>query len=426
MNCIVDAKKKKTSMDKIGQRNCEQNDYVWRKDTGGLTNPDTLPVMSWCAGDTGDSGEQSRLELHTLACKLPKPAPKPLVFDGSTDCTGKEAGRYAIKPLGANGYLEVECDGHGGATVKKAAHDTGVHAGAEGECSGSYNSFTYAKAALSGQSESEAVEDIQRLVQASESCYQPYEMECNGSIMTNYHCLGDSKVKMTATAMSSHCDKNDGNYLDGGIVQDKGHLPITRWWYGDTGDADEDARLFVDSVVCYPKGYTASTSCKGQPAGPTKIRPVGASGFLLVECDGGGGAKIDFSHNSPEQHGTEGSCEGLYASFDYQRVAASGQGEALVRSDIKKFVESSASCRQTFTYHCHGALQDYQCIGDGKTPMKDFTSSDNCGHNDYTWRQDSGEVTESASLPITKWWFGDTGDSNEKDRLDVGPLHCQA
>ena len=48
--------------------NCDKNDYVWREDSGLLTDKTRLPVKQLRFGDTGDSGEQGYHTLGKLKC----------------------------------------------------------------------------------------------------------------------------------------------------------------------------------------------------------------------------------------------------------------------------------------------------------------------------------------------------------------------
>ena len=48
--------------------NCDINDYVWREDSGLLTNKSHLPVIQLSFGDTGDSGEIGYHTLGKLKC----------------------------------------------------------------------------------------------------------------------------------------------------------------------------------------------------------------------------------------------------------------------------------------------------------------------------------------------------------------------
>ena len=48
--------------------NCDINDYVWREDSGLLTNKSHLPVIQLRFGDTGDSGETGNHTLGKLKC----------------------------------------------------------------------------------------------------------------------------------------------------------------------------------------------------------------------------------------------------------------------------------------------------------------------------------------------------------------------
>jgi hypothetical protein len=55
------------------------------------------------------------------------------------------------------------------------------------------------------------------------------------------------------------------------------------------------------------------------------------------------------------------------------------------------------------------------CAGGGKC---------NCDKNDYTWREDSGYLTDKNTLPVTELRFGDTAGSREKGYHTLGKLRC--
>ncbi|XP_028393297.1 neurexin-4-like [Dendronephthya gigantea] len=48
----------------------------------------------------------------------------------------------------------------------------------------------------------------------------------------------------------------------------------------------------------------------------------------------------------------------------------------------------------------------------------------NCDKNDYTWREDSGYLTDKNTLPVTELRFGDTAASHEKGYHTLGKLRC--
>ena len=51
-----------------GRCNCDKNDFVWREDSGLLTNKSHLPLIQLRFGDTGDRGEQGYHTLGKLKC----------------------------------------------------------------------------------------------------------------------------------------------------------------------------------------------------------------------------------------------------------------------------------------------------------------------------------------------------------------------
>ena len=55
------------------------------------------------------------------------------------------------------------------------------------------------------------------------------------------------------------------------------------------------------------------------------------------------------------------------------------------------------------------------CAGGGKC---------NCDKNDYTWREDSGYLTDKNTLPVTELRFGDTNANNNIGYHTLGKLRC--
>ena len=48
----------------------------------------------------------------------------------------------------------------------------------------------------------------------------------------------------------------------------------------------------------------------------------------------------------------------------------------------------------------------------------------NCDENQYTWREDSGYLTDKNTLPVTELRFGDTGGLHESGYHTLGKLRC--
>ena len=48
----------------------------------------------------------------------------------------------------------------------------------------------------------------------------------------------------------------------------------------------------------------------------------------------------------------------------------------------------------------------------------------NCDQNENIWTEDSGNLTDKDTLPVTELRFGDTGDSNEVGYHTLGVLRC--
>ena len=117
---------------------------------------------------------------------------------------------------------------------------------------------------------------------------------------------------------------------------------------------------------------------------------------------------------------------------------------------IIAIMNRSKNCEQFIKYECHGSTIRYNgyhygrwvsrqgskmnywggaavnsrkcacgmtdtCAGGGKC---------NCDVNDYTWREDSGYLTDKNTLPVTELRFGDTGNKGEKRYHTLGKLRC--
>ncbi|CAB4012137.1 Hypothetical predicted protein [Paramuricea clavata] len=106
----------------------------------------------------------------------------------------------------------------------------------------------------------------------------------------------------------------------------------------------------------------------------------------------------------------------------------------------------SKNCEQLIKYECHGSFirnggwwvsrqgskMNYwggAAVNSGKCAcgMADTCAGGgkcNCDANDYTWREDSGYLTDKNTLPVTELRFCDTGDKREKGYHTLGKLRC--
>ena len=121
-------------------------------------------------------------------------------------------------------------------------------------------------------------------------------------------------------------------------------------------------------------------------------------------------------------------------------------------AQLAGLADVSTHCEQFIKYECYGALlfRDDECWwvsrhnqrmfywggakpGDYKKCACGVTSPNSCAHpsfgcncekNDYTWREDSGFLTEKSQLPVIELRFGDTGNSGEKGYHTLGKFKC--
>ena len=122
---------------------------------------------------------------------------------------------------------------------------------------------------------------------------------------------------------------------------------------------------------------------------------------------------------------------------------------SMTMAQISALKALSGSCEQFIRYECYGSLllreplatwESRQGIkmnywggaspGSGKCACGMTQSCDragyncNCDINDFVWRSDDGYLTDNGSLPVTKLYFGDTGEGSEAGYHTLGPLIC--
>ena len=121
-------------------------------------------------------------------------------------------------------------------------------------------------------------------------------------------------------------------------------------------------------------------------------------------------------------------------------------------AQLAGLADVSIHCEQFIKYECHGAalFRYAHCWwvsrhnqgmfywggakpGDNKkcacgltwpNSCADPSFGCNCDKNDYTWREDSGFLTEKSQLPVIELRFGDTGNSPEKGYHTLGKFKC--
>ena len=143
---------------------------------------------------------------------------------------------------------------------------------------------------------------------------------------------------------------------------------------------------------------------------------------------------------------------GYEGSGSYVRhVQYQGAGITSI-SQIAVITNVSTQCEQFIKYECYGSAlfrylsgwwvsrnsakmtywggatpaNSYKCACGVTNPntCADTTRGCNCDKNDYTWREDSGLLTEKSDLPVTQLRFGDTGSLSEKGYHTLGKFKC--
>jgi hypothetical protein len=151
--------------------------------------------------------------------------------------------------------------------VDAATSDTGSLTGHEGQCSGKYEDFSY------GSSNITAIESLVALTFLSGSCWQDFTLHCKGS--GSAHCWNHAKTAWAITDQdsgtsltTSACVAADPVWRsDSGTVTSQALLPISQYWYGNTGTADKATRVVLAPLVCVRPAPTTPSSCHWCPAG---------------------------------------------------------------------------------------------------------------------------------------------------------------
>ncbi|XP_013412477.1 neurexin-4 [Lingula anatina] len=234
-----------------------------------------------------------------------------------------------------------------------------------------------------------------------------------------------------------NCNKNDKVLReDEGYFTDKSLLPIEAFYNGDTGHAGEYGYYTIGPLECQP----ALPSCTEWK------RFNSTSGLYWVDPDGGGGVAafevycdmsttpptVTFHHDYEDRTHVMGYDPALSYSVDLTYNLNTDQIAAYV--DIVGF-----NCTQYIKYECygshiqsspnihtawydrHGQQSTFWAGGDpdGATGncacAKDGSCANankhcNCDSNDFVWRLDEGDITQSDYLPVTMVKVGDTGE----------------
>ena len=194
--------------------------------------------------------------------------------------------------------------------------------------------------------------------------------------------------------------------------------------------------------VKYPETCSVVKANISDVSGDYVIDPDGVQGEaqFTVYCDmiglGGVGVTV-VGHDSENRTHVIGFEEAGSYSRDVQYVGSS-------LSQLKGLTEASKNCEQFIKYECMasklvrgnkgwwvsrdgenmtywgGATEGCTCGMNNScaNPQR----SCNCDKNDYTWREDSGLLTDKFHLPVAQLRFGDTGDRHQinQEKLEEG------
>ena len=192
--------------------------------------------------------------------------------------------------------------------------------------------------------------------------------------------------------------------------------------------------------------------------------PQATSGSYVIDPDGDGGNEpfnvfCDMTdkngvgvtvvgHDSEARTLVDGyEAPGSYVKhITYNATGLTGVAQLAGLADV------STHCEQFIKYECHGSAlfsndmcwwvsrqnhrmfywggakpgDNRRCAcGVGSTSPCTYPGRGcNCDWKDFTWREDSGFLTEKTQLPVIELRFGDTGDSQEKGYHTLGKFKC--
>ena len=203
------------------------------------------------------------------------------------------------------------------------------------------------------------------------------------------------------------------------------------------------------NVIVYVKYPETCSAVKTDISGETGDYVIDPDGVqcenpFTVYCDmtdrDGIGVTV-VSHDSENRTHVKGfEAPGSY-SRDIQYIGAS-------LSQLRGLTEASKSCEQFIKFECFSALLSHndngywlsrddekmtywggatygnRCACGMNNSCADPGIGCNCDKNDYTWREDSGLLTNKSHLPVSQLRFGDTGNSNEEGYHTLGKLKC--
>ena len=202
----------------------------------------------------------------------------------------------------------------------------------------------------------------------------------------------------------------------------------------------------VTVYLKYPETCSRVKANISDISGDYVIDPDGVRGeaSLTVFCnmtDKGGVGVTFVSHDSENRTYVMGFEDPGSYSRDIQYIGAS-------LSQIRRLIDVSTTCRQFIKYECNHSFftkngrryawwvsydgakmtywgettQDCECGMTNSCANPSFPC--NCDKNDFTWREDSGFLTNKSHLPVIQLRFGDTGHFGEKAYHTLGKLEC--
>ncbi|XP_028393313.1 uncharacterized protein LOC114517711 [Dendronephthya gigantea] len=382
--------------------------------------------------------------------------------------TSADSGFYSIMPQGLNFSVRVFCNmtSKGGVGVTVIGHDSESRTFVDGyEAAGSYKKTIKYEISM---------EQIVAIMNQSKNCEQFIKYECLGSTFVykgerkswwvsrqgskmNYWGgaavdSGKCACGMTYSCVGGgncNCDENDQVLReDSGYLTDKNTLPVTELRFGDTGLS---SGIFNRTDKSAPIAFETCTILRSEnhsaDSGKHFIKPRGIKFRVPAFCNmtsKNGAGVTEIGHDSESRTFVTG----YEAAGSYRRMIKYEISIDL----IVAIMNQSKNCEQFIKYECHssvfhnhddklfawwvsrhGAKMNYwggAAVDSGKCACGMTNSCAgqrkcNCDKNEYTWREDSGYLTDKNTLPVTELRFGDTGNTTtEYGYFTLGNLRC--
>ena len=158
---------------------------------------------------------------------------------------------------------------------------------------------------------------------------------------------------------TNNCRANDANWrTDDGVVTDQDLLPVTKYWYGDTGGGSEDTRIVLKPLVCTNKATIKDTSAA--TCAQAYRNGHRANGHYMLKNNLGVLCNFDdldnirsalkiTSSNTGTLTGHENPCGKQYNGFSYNGNTAH------MAAYVTAVKAAGGSCEQNFDFHCRGS-----------------------------------------------------------------------